>query len=372
MSTPTDVVIYGGGMAGAILAKRLSTDRKVLLVDPRDYFEVPMAAPRNLVDPGFAEQATVPFVTALPRVQMLQGRLSAWTDRGGVVELSSGATEQVVGKVTVLATGSRYANPLMRATSGTREERLDFYRRFGERIDQARRILIVGGGPIGVELAGEITSRHPGTKLTQVESGRRLLGGSTGAAAAHATAVLQSRGVEIITDDRVESAGGPSDDVFAPGGAATTVAGRQIAYDLLIWCTGGQPNTAYMKQHFAGLLDARQRIHVTPQLRVVGHSHLFALGDITDLDENKMAWHVAGQVDVAEANVRRVLEGRLEDGDLRAYKAQKGNPAMAVTLGPREGMVHLAPFGLITAGWLNRKIKAAHMLVPKYRKQLGV
>jgi hypothetical protein len=32
---------------------------------------------------------------------------------------------------------------------------------------------------------------------------------------------------------------------------------------------------------------------------------LFALGDIADLKENKMALHSAGQVSVAEANIRR-------------------------------------------------------------------
>jgi apoptosis-inducing factor 2 len=43
------VVVYGGGVARALLAKKLARDVEVTLVDPLDYFEVPMAAPRCLL-----------------------------------------------------------------------------------------------------------------------------------------------------------------------------------------------------------------------------------------------------------------------------------------------------------------------------------
>ena len=46
-SAKKSVAIYGGGIAGAVLAHRLSRDFDVVLVDPHDYFEVPMAVPRN-------------------------------------------------------------------------------------------------------------------------------------------------------------------------------------------------------------------------------------------------------------------------------------------------------------------------------------
>jgi NADH dehydrogenase FAD-containing subunit len=372
MPVENTVVVYGGGMAGALLAKRLSADVRVTLVDPRDYFEVPMAAPRNLVEPAFAERATVPFAQALPGVKLVQGRLVEWQAAGGTVETVAGPTGAMRGRVHVLATGSRFANPLMRALSGTRSERLDFYRRYAERIRQSQRILIVGGGPIGVELAGEISSRHPQIAIALVESGARLLRDTTEAAARHAASVLTRRGVEIVTGDRIERAGGPDEDPFGPAGVALTRQGRRIPYDLRISCTGGRPNTGFMQAHFAEAPDADGRIRVTPQLRVQGQSALFALGDIADLAENKMAWHVAGQVACAEVNVRRVLAGRLHDRDLQSYRPQTGNPAMAVTFGPHAGMVHLPRLGLITGAWLNRRIKATHMLVPKYRKLLGV
>src|SRR5437868_13561753 len=69
------VVIFGGGVAGVQLARDLAQDMKVILVDPNAYFEVPMAAPRNLVHPEFADDALIPYAKALTTVSHLRGRL---------------------------------------------------------------------------------------------------------------------------------------------------------------------------------------------------------------------------------------------------------------------------------------------------------
>jgi len=50
------------------------------------------------------------------------------------------------------------------------------------------------------------------------------------------------------------------------------------------------------------------------------------LGDITNLKENKMALHIAGQLSVAEANIRAVALGRTP---AKTYKAKTGNRMMA-------------------------------------------
>jgi hypothetical protein len=96
---------------------------------------------------------------------------------------------------------------------------------------------------------------------------------------------------------------------------------------------------------------------------------MFALGDITNLKENKMALHIGGQLGVAEANIRAVALGRTP---VKAYKANTGNLMMAITFGSRAGVLFAPPIGAIRSTWLNRKVKAEAMLVPKYRKQLGL
>ena len=369
-SARKSVAIYGGGIAGAVLANRLSRDFDVVLVDPHDYFEVPMAAPRSLVQPDFAEAAIIPFAQAMPSVGHEQAKLVKMTHRGGIIEYGNGRRSLISGDVSVLATGSRLPNQLMRAYEGAANHRKEFYRGYHARLCRAQRVLIVGGGPIGVETAGEISEVFPRKFVTVLESGNRLLMGTSPKAAAHAADVLLLRGVNIVIGERLAGSERPTDDIFRNGGKAGTSSGRRISYDLMIWCTGGRPDTAYMADDFPEVLDTNGRIMVTPGLMVVGQQTLFAIGDVTNLPENKMALHIKGHVKVVEANIRRLLQPS-PSARMTSYVPQTNNPLMAVTLGSRTGVSHLPVLGVVRSAWLNRKVKAERMLVPQYRKAIG-
>lgn len=368
-----DVIIYGGGMAGALLAKALVRRFRVTLVDPNDYFEVPMSAPRSLLRPELTDDSIIPFSTALPGVDFIRGRLGELRPDGGLIRLPDDREVLLQSRVSVLATGSIFSNSLLRAIDGASvAERKGFYARYRQRIAESKNILIVGGGPIGVELAGEIIEYYPQKNVTILEGGARLLAGASEAASAHATKVLRAGHVTILTNERLESAGSTSMEVFAGAGEALTSRGQRIAYDLLIWCVGGKPNTAYMKPRFAHALNAHGQIRVTPQLRVADCESVFALGDITDIDENKMALHIAGQVKIATHNITTVLTDSPQSAALKAYKSQTGNPMMAVTLGSRNGVLQLPVIGVVRSACINQIVKSRHLLVPKYRKALGV
>src|SRR5712672_1794126 len=85
-----DVVIYGGGVAGAFLAKQLAGHIRVVIVDPLDYFEVPMAAPRNLVEPTYAQKSVWLFSVVLPSVHHIRSKLVLLTRDGGIIEDAKG------------------------------------------------------------------------------------------------------------------------------------------------------------------------------------------------------------------------------------------------------------------------------------------
>jgi NADH dehydrogenase FAD-containing subunit len=365
------VVIYGGGVGGAQLAKRLSGKAEVVLVDPLDYFEVPMAAPRIMVQPDFAERAIMSFAEALPAVKHVRAKLVELRIDSGLVETPDGKQSLISGDVTVLATGSRFASELVRGIEGSGSSRKAFYGRFHDRLRNARSVLIVGGGPIGVEIAGEISETWPDKAIAILEAGPRLLSGTSEKAATYAAEVLTKRGVTIITGDRLEDHQHRPGETFAPGGKARTAAGRQISYDLLLWCVGGRPATSYLQEHFGHTLNDKGQVRVTPDLRVVGQEELFAIGDITDLIENKMAWIASGHAGVAGGNILALLRGN--HAKLKPYKAKTGNPMMAVTLGRRHGVSQLpSPIGVVRASWFNRKLKAEQMMVPMVRKTFGL
>lgn len=373
MNTPQSskkIIIYGGGMAGAILAKQLASVALVTLVDPNDYFEVPMAAPRSLVKPEFAEQSIIPFSKALPKAKYIRGKLSELENQYGLVTLEDGKQLKLIGDIIILATGSSFSNSLMRAFNSSRIERLNFYLNYSNHIKQAQRILIVGGGPIGVELAGEIIEKYADKSITIIEANSRILLGTTLDASNAAARELKKRGVTIITSEKIVDSNSSPDEIISKPGIAITSSNRRIPYDHIIWCVGGKPNTEYMKKYMSSVLNNKGQIKVKPTLQVVGCQNIFALGDITDLDENKMAWHINDQVRKAKHNIINILNN--QSYKLISYKPKTGNPMMAVTIGSRHGVVYLPVIGLITCPLFTKAAKSGHMLVPKYRRALGL
>src|ERR1700730_13361953 len=96
------IVIYGAGMAGAMLASRIADDFDVTVVAPTDYFEVPMAVPRLMVQPGLADRAVVSIADALPKARHIRGRLVELTEFGGLVDGDDGGRRLVAADIAVL------------------------------------------------------------------------------------------------------------------------------------------------------------------------------------------------------------------------------------------------------------------------------
>jgi pyruvate/2-oxoglutarate dehydrogenase complex dihydrolipoamide dehydrogenase (E3) component len=174
--------------------------------------------------------------------------------------------------------------------------------------------------------------------------------------------------VALLTGEQVESPM-PGDGVSVDTGRGSHHPRQARRLRRHLWCIGRCPNTEYLRAHFSDRLDVDGRVRVTPRLLMEGEDRVFALGDITNLKENKMALHVKDQLRVAEANIHAVALGRTPP---KTYMAKTGNPMMAVSLGRRASVAFVPPIGAIRSAWLNRKLKAEAMLVPMYRKKLGL
>ncbi|XP_078434045.1 uncharacterized protein LOC144705312 [Wolffia australiana] len=347
------LVIIGGGVAGGALAKSMQFHADVTLVDPKEYFEIPWANLRAMVEPSFAERSLFNHSEYLSNVRLVTS--SAIDVTSSEVLLKNG--RQIPYDYLVIATGRSSTPPR------TKEERLLQFLDENEKIRSSNSILIIGGGPTGVELAAEIAVDFPDKKLTLVHNGHRLLQFVGPKSSDKALAWLTSKRVDVLLDQSIDlNAIAESSKLF------TTSAGETIQADCIFNCTGAPPSSSWLGETFLkDCLDLRGRLKVDESLRVLGKHNIFAIGDITDVNEIKQGYLAQKQAAVVEKNLKWLISGAAR-GSLKAYKP--GSKIAIVSLGRKEGVAHFPYFTLF--GCLPGKIKSGDLFVGKTRKQLGL
>lgn len=148
-----------------------------------------------------------------------------------------------------------------------------------QKIKSAHSILIVGGGPTGVELAGEIAVDFPEKKVTLVHKGSRLLEFIGPKAGDKALDWLISKKVIVKLGQRVNL-----DSVSEGSDMYLTSTGDSIRADCHFLCTGKPVGSDWLRDTILkDSLDTHGRLMVDENLRVKGQKNIFAIGDITDI-----------------------------------------------------------------------------------------
>lgn len=333
----TSILIIGGGFAGlsAAQALRKSKEHRVTLVDRKDYFEMSpsllhlFVAPDSLGDrPWFSYRDVLGDSFIRAEVQSLEDN-AAILDKG----------QRVAFDTLIIATGTRYprfpiAKPLNELSLQDRKASLAAER---ERFKGAKAYLIVGGGLVGVELAGEISSVAPGKPIRLAHRGDRLVENLSPKASQEALTQLQSLGVKV-TLNCSDAKPGPD--------------------ELLYQTVSPEASTHFLTSGQGSVLDDRGRVLVDEGFKVQGHPNWYAIGDVNASNHGKQAIIATAQGGfVAQA----ILGGR------KPFRAQA---VMAlVPLGERLGFAQL-PFGVVKWKFF-LDMKRRDYFIEKIRKELG-
>ncbi|HVX34184.1 MAG TPA: NAD(P)/FAD-dependent oxidoreductase [Solirubrobacterales bacterium] len=190
----------------------------------------------------------------------------------GPGRIEVGEATLVASRATIVATGSGAAMPPI--------DGLGSVRTWNNRDATTAKavpasMVVLGGGPVGVELSQAWASL--GTKVTLVDAGDHLLGREEPFAGEEVAAALRGRfGVDVRLGTEVSSA--------RAGGAGVVVElerGGAVDGEELLVATGRKPRTDGIGLDAIGVEpDADGFLSVDDRMRVAGREDLFAIGDV--------------------------------------------------------------------------------------------
>jgi NADH:quinone reductase (non-electrogenic) len=183
--------------------------------------------------------------------------------------------------------------------------------------EQARlmTIVIVGGGPTGIELAGAFAELarvvlkrdfrriDPGkARIILIEASPRLLSNMPVDLSESAQQQLEQLGVQVRTSTRVKN---------ITAGCVELTEGEPIHVENIIWAAG--VSAAPLTQKLGVELDRAGRVRVNPDLSVPGHREVFAIGDMALVlqDDGKPVPGIAPAAMQMARHVARVIENEL-------------------------------------------------------------
>ena len=361
-----NVVIIGAGFAGLTCARELAGKPGIAVtVVDRNPFQLFSPLLYQVATGGLPEDdIAYPVRAAIPGVTFRRGEVVYIGTKAKTIRLEDGTV--IPFDDLVLATGSTgttFGVPgvaehalQMKSIYEAREIRRRLLQTYedvemGRAPKEALRVVVVGGGPTGVELAGAIAELQKGMKreypdlaplatVTLVEAGPRVLPMFTEKSSAHAKKELQQIGVDVRVDAAVDRMY-PTDVHLKDG--------EVLPAGTIIWAAGV---AAYEQWSFLGLTDRMNRLTVDEYLRVA--DDIWVIGDTANFTLEgerplpmiapvamQMGRHVAKQI-VAQQHGKELTAFRYKD---------KGQMA---TIGRRRAVVEM-PNGLKlhgTPAWL--------------------
>ncbi|KZO96629.1 FAD/NAD(P)-binding domain-containing protein [Calocera viscosa TUFC12733] len=375
MASPDKNIVIVGAIAGILTAKFLKNslpkDYRIVLIDTQDALFYPIAALRAAVIPGWEERIHTPFSDffgkgsrhiALPGTTVTELKEHSVIVNKEHPEFGLGV--EIPYEYCIIATGASQTPPA-RPAGPTSEEITGYLRACQKTIASATRVLVVGGGPAGIELATEVRDLYPNVGVTLVHRSDKLVRYVPGLHE-KVLPILQGMGIDVVLEDTIVWPEG-----YTPGetvGEKTvfhTTQGRTIEAQYVYLATGNVPNSSLVASIDPSAISKNGCIRVRPTFQVDSTdprlARVFAVGDVADVPEIKLLEGGQRHGRTTAANIRSLIAGK------PATKEHSPRPAASyITLGSHNVILYTPWF--ICSGWFLSKIIPQDLHADRWRK----
>jgi NADH dehydrogenase FAD-containing subunit len=363
MSKRVSVIIIGGSHAGLAVSQKLlrqTPKAAITLINPSDEYYFNIAAPRFLVKPQSLPPSK--YLYSIPDAfrdypagsfTFVKGLVTKidYTTKSVAVALSAGSPDASTAssyKFDYLVIASGSSTP---ATLGQEGVQLPFkataWKDIRKAIHEAqvklagaRRVVIGGAGPLGVEIAGELAEAPGSKKVTLVSRTNVLLEGATAPVQRTAMSLLKGKNVDFFTGTTVEEAVCESHSQTWKVKLST---GKTYTADAYIATTGTVPNNEFIPK---SCLNSQGWVNVDEQLRVVengvSRNDTYAVGDIT-CHPYRLLSRVSLQGQTVASNIATAIE---RSSLIMTYSTEAQKKMMVVPVGQSTGTGHLGGWTL--------------------------
>ena len=342
------IVVLGGGSSGEHFVgalRRLDTDARVTVVERRlvggecSYWacmptKTMLRAPELVASARHSDGAITVSEVDVRRIFAWRDRVAERDDSSQIEWLTSMDAGLLRGDAVVTEPGSlrvgetelRYdrlviatgSSPVIPPIEGL--ENVDYWTNVEatEALEAPGRLVVLGGGPVGCELAQFFA--RVGSEVTLVQGDTRLLSRVDAEAAALVEDALREDGVNIRLDVRAERATATS---------LVLADGSELPFDRLLLATGRRPNVGGLEA--LGLEISRRGIEVDERMRAA--ENVWAIGDVTGIAPFTHVGKYHARVAAYD------MDGRAVRADHRAVPATIFTDPQVATVGDTTGGV---------------------------------
>ncbi|KAF9184529.1 Apoptosis-inducing factor 2 [Haplosporangium sp. Z 767] len=406
-SRTTNIVVIGGSYGGIAcintLQRKMPKDSNITitLIESRDARYHCVGSYRALVQKEFAKNIWIPYTNLFPKDsphKIVRGHVQHVLHDHVLLEETAGSPQRIDFDFLVIATGSMIPAPAkLRVRSST--EGIRVMDKTREDVEQSSKIVVVGGGACGVELAGELKYAYPTKSVTLIHDMPHLVDypNFPQSFKDEAQRYLEKQGVEVILNEQAEIDGLSRENSVQRADRTVTFkkSDRTIQSDLQFFSIGMQVDTSIIstlrpadpeaKDSFdvqTILVPKTRAIRVRPTLQLDHDAfpHIFAIGDISNADPVPTCMAAVAAGETCARNLLKLVDS-LHGDDKQGHHCRSRDALedyvpiraqMVLAMNPTGGVSHLPIVGTWFGSAAAYLIKSGDLFTGRFWREMNM